>query len=61
MINILIAHHISIVADLERFNAAETRKKAFKAVDEAIAIFEKVTPFLWLLPRLVERSHNVIE
>lgn len=39
MIDILIAHHLSIVADLERDNAEQTRKDCFKYIDEAIDIF----------------------
>lgn len=39
MIDILIAHHLSIVADLERGNSEQTRKECFKYIDEAIDIF----------------------
>lgn len=39
MIDILIAHHLSIVADLEQENAEQTRKDCFKYIDEAIDIF----------------------
>ena len=42
MIDILIAHHLSIVADLERDNAEQTRKDCFKYIDEAIDIFMRV-------------------
>ena len=43
MINILISHHIAIVAELDRSNSVETRGKAFAAINEAIAIFERVS------------------
>lgn len=46
MIDILIAHHLSIVADLERDNAEQTRKDCFKYIDEAIDIFMRVRFFL---------------
>lgn len=39
MIDILIAHHLSIVADLESGNSEQTRKECFKYIDEAIDIF----------------------
>lgn len=39
MIDILIAHHLSIVADLEQQNAEQTRRDCFKYIDEAIDIF----------------------
>jgi len=42
MIDILIAHHLSIVADLEREGAEQTRKDCFKYIDEAIDIFMRV-------------------
>ena len=42
MTNILVAHHLSIIADLEPSKGAQHRQQAFKAVDEAIATFEKV-------------------
>lgn len=45
MIDILIAHHLSIVADLERENAAQTRKDCFKYIDEAIDIFMRVRKY----------------
>ena len=46
MIDILIAHHLSIVADLERENAAQTRKDCFKYIDEAIDIFMRVRKYV---------------
>ena len=42
MIDILIAHHLSIVADLEQEGAEQTRRDCFKYIDEAIDIFMKV-------------------
>ena len=42
MIDILIAHHLSIVADLESGNSEQTRKECFKYIDEAIDIFMRV-------------------
>ena len=42
MIDILIAHHLSIVADLEQEGAEQTRKDCFKYIDEAIDIFMRV-------------------
>ncbi|XP_073234620.1 TPR repeat-containing protein DDB_G0287407-like isoform X1 [Porites lutea] len=39
MIDILIAHHLSIVADLEQEGAEQTRRDCFKYIDEAIDIF----------------------
>ena len=47
MTNVVIAHHLSIVAELEKSTAVKTRKEAFKAIDEAIAIFQKVERLLW--------------
>ena len=46
MTNVVIAHHLSIVAELEKSTAVKTRKEAFKAIDEAIAIFQKVEQLL---------------
>ena len=42
LIDILIAHHLSIVADLEPENAEQTRRDCFKYIDEAIDIFMRV-------------------
>ena len=42
MIDILIAHHLSIVADLEQEGAEQTRRDCFKYIDEAIDIFMRV-------------------
>ena len=42
MIDILIAHHLSIVADLEPQNSEQTRRDCFKYIDEAIDIFMRV-------------------
>ncbi|XP_048581022.1 TPR repeat-containing protein DDB_G0287407 isoform X2 [Nematostella vectensis] len=41
LMSILIAHHLSIVADLDRSQAESARKECFQMIDEAIAIFEK--------------------
>lgn len=43
LIDILIAHHLSIVADLEPENAEQTRRDCFKYIDEAIDIFMRVS------------------
>ena len=48
MIDILIAHHLSIVADLEQENAEQTRRDCFKYIDEAIDIFMRVIVILLL-------------
>ena len=40
MTNILVAHHLSIIADLERQDSY--RVEAFSAIDDAIRVFEKV-------------------
>ena len=42
MTDILVAHHLSIIADLEPMKATKHRADAFAAVDHAIAVFEKV-------------------
>ena len=43
MTDILVTHHLSIIADLEPAKATEHRADAFAAVDHAIAVFEKVS------------------
>jgi hypothetical protein len=40
MVRLLIAHHLSIVADLER--SESKRKEAFTTIELAIAVFKKV-------------------
>ena len=42
MTNILVAHHLSIIADLEPAKGANHRNEAFAAIDAAIATFRKV-------------------
>ena len=42
MTNILVAHHLSIIADLEPANGTNHRNEAFGAIDAAIATFRKV-------------------
>ena len=40
MVRLLIAHHLSIVADLERSDSK--RKEAFTTIELAIEVFKKV-------------------
>lgn len=42
MTDILVAHHLSIIADLEPAKGAKHRQEAFTAIDNAIATFGKV-------------------
>ncbi|XP_065072260.1 uncharacterized protein LOC135696706 [Rhopilema esculentum] len=56
MTNVLVAHHLSIIADLEPSKGAQHRQQAFKAVDEAIATFEKIGDIGHLAEAIMTKS-----
>ena len=57
-----MAHHLSIVADLDRKgNASATRQECFKAIDEVCEMFERVTLFniLIMMIRCVYETNHM--
>ena len=54
MINVVLVHHLSIVADLKTDD--DIREEAFAACDEAINYFEKVILFKTINFSFVFRS-----
>jgi len=56
MTNILVAHHLSIIADLEPAKGANHRNEAFAAIDAAIATFRKIGDIGHLAESIMTKS-----
>ncbi len=61
MTNILISHHLSIIADLEPSRGEEYRREAFACVDSGIATFEKVNEMQLISGDSVQCLSKVLE